>query len=115
MAADQREARYAAEEAIMKEYGVKNIVFSSSATVYGDPEQLPLTEDCALRTTNPYGATKLMIENILRDVCHADQRYYQGTRSADVLKEKLDEILSAKQTSQSVIPKSSRAITSDIL
>ena len=61
--------------AVMAKHECKKIVFSSSATVYGDPEQLPLTEDCALRTTNPYGATKLMIENILRDVCHADQSW----------------------------------------
>lgn len=58
--------------AVMEAAGCKKIVFSSSATVYGNPETLPLTEDCALRTTNPYGATKLMIEDILRDLCKAD-------------------------------------------
>lgn len=58
---------------VMQNYGCKKIVFSSSATVYGDPEHLPLTEDCSLRTTNPYGATKLMIEDILRDICAADK------------------------------------------
>ena len=58
---------------VMQNYGCKKIVFSSSATVYGNPEVLPLTEDCALRTTNPYGATKLMIEDMLRDICKADQ------------------------------------------
>ena len=52
---------------VMREFGVKNIVFSSSATVYGTPEKLPITEDMPLSTTNPYGATKLMIEDILKD------------------------------------------------
>ena len=61
--------------AVMANFGCKKIVFSSSATVYGDPERLPLTEECALRTTNPYGATKLMIENILRDLCAADSQW----------------------------------------
>ncbi len=51
----------------MQALGIKNLVFSSSATVYGDPEFIPLTETAALRTTNPYGASKLMVENILRD------------------------------------------------
>lgn len=57
---------------LMKEYGVENIVFSSSATVYGNPHTVPITEDFPLSTTNPYGTTKLMIEQILRDVCVAD-------------------------------------------
>jgi UDP-glucose 4-epimerase len=52
--------------------GCKTLVFSSSATVYGDPERIPIVEDQALRTTNPYGATKLMIEGILRDIAKAD-------------------------------------------
>ena len=57
---------------MMKKYGVNNIVFSSSATVYGDPEVVPLTEDCKLgETTNPYGSTKAMMERILTDVQHA--------------------------------------------
>jgi UDP-glucose 4-epimerase len=47
---------------------VNTIVFSSSATVYGDPHTVPIKEDFPLSTTNPYGASKLMIENILRDV-----------------------------------------------
>lgn len=51
----------------MEKYGVYNIVFSSSATVYGIPETVPVREDFPLSTTNPYGATKLMIENILTD------------------------------------------------
>ena len=52
----------------MKKNNIKSIVFSSSATVYGDPEYLPLDESHPLSTTNPYGATKLMIEDILRDL-----------------------------------------------
>ena len=57
---------------MMKKYHVNNIVFSSSATVYGDPETVPLTEDCKLgETTNPYGASKAMMERILSDVQHA--------------------------------------------
>ena len=57
----------------MQKFGVKNIVFSSSATVYGDPAELPLRETTKLNpTTNPYGATKVMQENILRDVYTAD-------------------------------------------
>ena len=55
--------------------GCKNLVFSSSATVYGDPERIPIVEDQALRTTNPYGATKLMIEGICRDVAKADSAW----------------------------------------
>jgi len=56
----------------MKINNIKTIVFSSSATVYGNPERLPLTEDHPLRTTNPYGKTKLVIEEILRDLYHSD-------------------------------------------
>lgn len=55
---------------LLQEKGVKNFVFSSSATVYGEPEMLPLTENARLQATNPYGRTKLFIEEILRD-CHA--------------------------------------------
>jgi UDP-glucose 4-epimerase len=51
---------------VMQARGCRNLVFSSSATVYGDPERVPLTEDCALRTTNPYGHTKLVIEDMCR-------------------------------------------------
>ena len=58
---------------MMKKYNVPSIVFSSSATVYGDPEVVPLTEDCKLgETTNPYGATKAMMERILTDVQFAN-------------------------------------------
>ena len=59
---------------MMKKYGVKNFVFSSSATVYGVPKTVPITEDFPLSVTNPYGRTKLMIEDILRDVHHAERR-----------------------------------------
>ena len=58
---------------LMKEFNVKNFVFSSSATVYGDPKELPLTEESEVGgTTNPYGTTKYFIERILMDVCKAD-------------------------------------------
>ena len=57
---------------IMSKHGVKKLVFSSSATVYGDPATVPITEDFPLHTTNPYGSTKLMIENILRDLYVSD-------------------------------------------
>ena len=52
----------------MDRHGVRDIVFSSSATVYGEPERVPLTEDCRLAPVNPYGRTKLHIEEMLRDV-----------------------------------------------
>ena len=57
---------------MMKKYGVHNFVFSSSATVYGDPHTCPILESFPLSTTNPYGSTKLMIENMLRDIAKAD-------------------------------------------
>lgn len=57
---------------VMGKHGVKNLVFSSSATVYGDPATVPITEDFPLGATNPYGRTKLMIEEILRDWQVAD-------------------------------------------
>ena len=60
---------------LMKEYNVKKIVFSSSATVYGNPKTLPIKEDFPLSTTNPYGTTKLMIENILKDVYKSDNSF----------------------------------------
>lgn len=58
---------------LMKKYNVKKFVFSSSATVYGNPHTCPITEDFPLSTTNPYGSTKLMIEDMLRDLCKADK------------------------------------------
>lgn len=60
---------------IMEKYGVYNLVFSSSATVYGMPKTVPITEDFPLSTTNPYGSTKLMIENILTDVYKANNKW----------------------------------------
>jgi UDP-glucose 4-epimerase len=60
---------------IMDKYDVKKIIFSSSATVYGDPERLPVDESCRLSTTNPYGATKLMMEMIMQDVSKADREW----------------------------------------
>lgn len=63
---------------VMKKYDVKTIVFSSSATVYGDPHTTPITEDFPLSATNPYGWTKLMMEQILRDIHHADNSWSIG-------------------------------------
>ncbi len=60
---------------IMSQYGVKKIIFSSSATVYGDPEKLPLDESCKLSTTNPYGSTKLMMEMIMQDLYKSDNEW----------------------------------------
>lgn len=58
---------------VMRRYGVKKFVFSSSATVYGQPERVPISEDFPTgETTNPYGTTKLFIERILMDCCAAD-------------------------------------------
>ena len=58
---------------VMRHYNCKNFVFSSSATVYGDPATVPITEDFPVgATTNPYGTTKAFTERILTDVCHAD-------------------------------------------
>lgn len=57
---------------VMVEFKVKNLVFSSSATVYGDPASLPITEDFPTGATNPYGQSKLMVEHILADVHNAD-------------------------------------------
>jgi UDP-glucose 4-epimerase len=57
---------------VMAEYGCKSIVFSSSATVYGDPHTVPIKEDFPLSATNPYGRSKLMVEEILRDLSCSD-------------------------------------------
>lgn len=57
---------------VMASYDVKRMVFSSSATVYGTPDHVPIAETAPLRVTNPYGRTKLMIEDIMRDVATAD-------------------------------------------
>ncbi len=56
---------------VMRAHGVKKLVFSSSATVYGENDEMPLREDFPLSATNPYGRTKLMIEEILCDLAHA--------------------------------------------
>ena len=60
---------------VMAELGVHNIIFSSSATVYGDPASVPITEDFPLSCTNPYGRTKLMTEEILRDINYANSNF----------------------------------------
>jgi UDP-glucose 4-epimerase len=60
---------------VMQSNGVKNIVFSSSATVYGDPKSVPIKEDFPVTTTNPYGSTKLMMETILQDLHQADKEW----------------------------------------
>jgi UDP-glucose 4-epimerase len=61
---------------VMDACGVKTLVFSSSATVYGDPQHLPLTEDHPLSATNPYGKTKLVIEEMLRDLYRSDPSWH---------------------------------------
>ena len=60
---------------VMQKHGTKRIVFSSSATVYGKPESVPIREDFPLSTTNPYGETKLMIERILKDLFVSDNEW----------------------------------------
>lgn len=59
----------------MNQYGVKRLVFSSSATVYGAPERFPITEDSDLSPTNPYGRSKLMIEQLLQDIVVSDREW----------------------------------------
>ncbi len=60
---------------VMRAANVKKLIFSSSATVYGDPERLPIDEECSLSTTNPYGSTKLFIEYILKDLYKSDNTW----------------------------------------
>ncbi|KDE41144.1 UDP-glucose 4-epimerase [Nitrincola lacisaponensis] len=60
---------------VMAEYGCKQLVFSSSATVYGDPSSVPIRENFPVSATNPYGRTKLMVENILRDLAASDSQW----------------------------------------
>lgn len=60
---------------LLEEHKIHKFVFSSSATVYGDPEMLPIPENARLQATNPYGRTKLFIEEILRDVCIANEQF----------------------------------------
>lgn len=62
----------------MKGAGVRRLVFSSSATVYGDPEHVPVREDARLQVTNPYGRTKLVAEQLLGDLCQADDSFRVG-------------------------------------
>ncbi len=63
---------------VMAEHNVKTLVFSSSATVYGDPASLPIKEDFPLSATNPYGRSKLMVEDILRDLFVSDDSWKIG-------------------------------------
>jgi UDP-glucose 4-epimerase len=63
---------------VMSEFNVKTIVFSSSATVYGDPALVPIKENFPLSATNPYGRTKLMVEDILRDLYASDNTWRVG-------------------------------------
>lgn len=60
---------------VMRRHGCKSFIFSSSATVYGDPASVPIDESFPLHTTNPYGSTKLMIEDMLRDIAAADSEW----------------------------------------
>ena len=61
---------------VMRQHSVKNIIFSSSATVYGDPQEIPITENCPKgQCTNPYGWTKSMLEQIMMDMQHADPQW----------------------------------------
>jgi UDP-glucose 4-epimerase len=59
----------------MQDLDVKNIIFSSSATVYGEPDYLPIDEKHPVRATNPYGWTKVMVEQALQDICMANQKF----------------------------------------
>ena len=65
---------------VMQDAGVKRLVFSSSATVYGDPERVPVNEDARLQVTNPYGRTKLVMEQLIEDLCVSDP----GFRAANL-------------------------------
>ncbi len=60
---------------VLSGFGVRNLVFSSSCTVHGEPQDLPLTEQAPLNAVSPYGQTKLAIENMLRDLCASDPRW----------------------------------------
>ncbi len=69
---------------VMRKHGCKNIIFSSSATVYGEPPMMPVTEDCPKgHCTNPYGQTKSMLEEILIDMHTADVKMLEEMRGAD--------------------------------
>jgi UDP-glucose 4-epimerase len=60
---------------VMQQFGVKKLVFSSSATVYGDPDSFPIPENAPIRVTNPYGQTKAMLETVLQDIQTADSTW----------------------------------------
>lgn len=60
---------------VMREHGVRNLVFSSSATIYGAPDSCPIREDAPRRVTNPYGRTKLVVEELVEDVCASDSEF----------------------------------------
>ncbi|MGJ4729188.1 UDP-glucose 4-epimerase GalE [Luteimonas sp. SDU101] len=62
----------------MRQAGVRKLVFSSSATVYGDPERVPVHEGAPLRVTNPYGRTKLVMEQLIGDLCAAEPDFHAG-------------------------------------
>ncbi|GAB2510467.1 UDP-glucose 4-epimerase GalE [Microbulbifer agarilyticus] len=64
---------------VMEEAGVRQLIFSSSATVYGDPETVPIREDFPTGATNPYGASKLIVEDMLRDLCKAPGNQWKVT------------------------------------
>ena len=59
----------------MREFNVKNLIFSSSATVYGKPKSVPIKEDFSLSVTNPYGRTKLFLEEIFTDLYISDNEW----------------------------------------
>ncbi|WP_226648966.1 UDP-glucose 4-epimerase GalE [Microbulbifer variabilis] len=63
--------------AVMEEFDVRKMIFSSSATVYGDPETVPIREGFPTGATNPYGSSKLMVENIMRDICAAPTNHWK--------------------------------------
>ena len=65
---------------VMLEHGIKRFIFSSSASVYGEPEEIPITENCSVRPTNPYGASKLMVEDILQECDKAHGLKYISLR-----------------------------------
>jgi UDP-glucose 4-epimerase len=60
----------------MQDYGVRRLVFSSSATVYGEADKCPITEDAPLRVTNPYGRSKLVMEELIGDLCNSDREFH---------------------------------------
>jgi len=65
---------------VMLVHGIKRFIFSSSASVYGEPEEIPITENCSVRPTNPYGASKLMVEDILQECDKAHGLKYISLR-----------------------------------